>query len=118
MNNRMDWSVSKVYSWNDKEGIRELRKEWEQTICPDTDKELIARFNSLRKNIRNREFSYGVIMSVYMSVMQEELEKRFDISEIVKYKNVEDSPDLKTITSFSYKDQIYLNGKKVYKKGV
>ncbi len=118
MNNRMDWSVSKVYSWNDKEGIKELRKEWEQTICPDTDKELIARFNSLSKNIRNREFSYGVIMSVYMSVMQEELEKRFDISEIVKYKNVEDSPDLKTITSFSYKDQIYLNGKKVYKKGV
>ena len=34
MNNRMDWSVSKVYSWNDKEGIRELRKEWELPEIP------------------------------------------------------------------------------------
>ena len=99
------------YSHDDKEGLKALRKEWEQKICPDTDAELITRFNNLGSNIRKRRFSYGVIMSVYMRVMEEELDKRFDISEIAKFNNGQ-------ISTVSYNHQIYLSNRKVFKKNI
>ena len=67
----------------------EFRKEF--SLLSDDD--LIKKFNSLSINIKRKRFSYGVTMSIYMNEMHNELNYRFDISEIgnnskISFKNL------------------------------
>ena len=71
----------------------EFRKEF--SLLSDDD--LIKRFNSLSINIKKKRFSYGITMSIYMSEMHNELNYRFDISEIGNNSNISFKNLIKTI---------------------
>ena len=77
--------------------------EFKKEFALLSDEELINRFNKLSKNINKRRFSYGISMSVYMNEIHNELNNRFDVSDIANNSYI------------SFKDEIKILNKKIMK---
>ena len=69
--------------YSDKNKKERISNEFRKEFSLLSDDDLIKRFNTLSTNIRKKRFSYGITMSIYMKKMHDELNNRFDISDIV-----------------------------------
>ena len=88
---------------SEKNKKQKVSNEFKKEFSLLSDKDLINRFNCLSYNIRKKRFSYGVIMSIYMNEMHDELNNRFDIS------------DIGNDSKISFKNQIKILNKKIKK---
>ena len=88
---------------SEKNKKQKVSNEFKKEFSLLSDKDLINRFNCLSYNIRKKRFSYGVTMSIYMNEMHDELNNRFDIS------------DIGNDSHMSFKNEIMILNKKIIK---
>ncbi|MAO71044.1 MAG: hypothetical protein CMD02_00865 [Flavobacteriales bacterium] len=89
--------------YSDKNKKEKISNEFRKEFSLLSDDDLIKRFNTLSTNIRKKRFSYGITMSIYMKKMHDELNNRFDISNIVNDSQI------------SFKNEIMIINKKIIK---
>ncbi len=89
--------------YSDKNKKEKISNEFRKEFSLLSDDDLIKRFNTLSTNIRKKRFSYGITMSIYMKKMHDELNNRFDISDIVNDSQI------------SFKNEIMIINKKIIK---
>jgi len=112
--NKLNETVKNVKSKMTKQEKRDVVKYWKKyeykhinNFRKSTDQELISVFNS---GVGVAAWVYA--RSIFLNCLKQEMLKRFDMSEIITEKLIND----RIYISCSYSKKIYLIGKKVFRE--